>query len=571
MRRPTSKALAKPATRLFWPFLTLALLGCTGNVIGEPGGGDTSFGNPGVGHGAAGATPRATPQCADGNRLPSRIRAMNGEQYLNSIRAAFPSSAELTNPFSNSDRSSEYSTNAELRRFDFNTSGAIGDNAELIAKGATAELLMHYACLNQASDAGCVSGMITNLGRKLYRAPVSDSQIAKLSALFEQARVLTGAEAAAGLVLRAMLSSPHFLFHKELGAATSDPAALALTSHEVANALAFALTNAPPDSLLQAAADSDSLKTPEQLAAQAERVLALPEGLRGLLVFMNELFRTRDLAAKQKDAALFPAFDAETRSQLASDFSDTISSILRSGTPTFETLLTTRNFVVRPRTAAAMGWTSLPGVTEQGTLSTIPETERLGILMHPALLATFAHPDETNPVARGHFISSKLLGVVIPPPPQAVVFPERPADGTPRTLRQVIASQHSAEACAGCHQLMDSVGYPFEVFDAVGKFRTTDNGLPIDATGEINGTNEIDGPVQGAEELMRKLASSNLAHERFVGNFFKYVAGVDESPRVYCMTSVLAQQFKQGGGDIRKLIVSLLTSDARSRIQPSEG
>ncbi len=565
MKRPMRKSLFRAGASAGILLLHASLAGCTGELGGSapeagvpssmlPGGIDAS--GPGA----------STGTCAENSRLPSRIGALNGVQYLASIEAAFPGAAEVTNPFSNSDRSAEYSTNAELRRFDFNTSQTIRSNALSVAKDTAAQLSGRFSCLKQAADSVCATSMIKQLGRELYREPLAEREVTKLAALFEQARVAAGASAAAELVLRAMLSSPHFLFQKQLGAATGEPNVLSLTSHELAGAIAFTLTNAPPDKLLRDAADSNSLQESPQIATQVERVLALPEGQDGLKAFLGELFRTRDLPTQQKDLALFPGFDAEARSALLADFSDTIGSVLRSASPTFTALLTTRDFVIRPRTAALMGWTSLQGLAPEGSLAPAPEPGRMGLLTHPALMATFAHADETNPVARGHFISSKLLGVVIPPPPKAVMFPEPSLDAPPQTLRQLLQTSHSVEGCAGCHQFMDAVGYPFEAFDAVGKFRTTDNGLPIDTSGTITGSGEIDGTFQNAEEMLQKIAASKLGHDRFTGNVFKYVAGIDESPSVYCTTTGIAGNFKASGGDIPRLIVSLLTSpEFRSR------
>ena len=261
-----------------------------------------------------------------------------------------------------------------------------------------------------------------------------------------------------------------------------------------------------------------------------------------------------------KDKTLFPLFDLETRSQALADFAGTIAGVLRSPEPTLASLLTTRKFVVRPRTAALLGWSDLQGLSPDGSTLEASEPGRSGILTHPVFLASFAHANETNPVARGHFVSSNILCVNIPPPPQAVTFPERTNDATPRTLRQVLQSEHSMSTCAGCHQFMDPVGYPFEVFDAVGKLRSTDNGLPIDASGSISGAGEIDGPVASAQEMLGKIAGSARAQDCFAERVYKYVAGVDASPALECSTSGLKSRFREQQGNVLELVVGLLQS-----------
>jgi hypothetical protein len=530
--------------------------GCTGSLTTDDG--PPGSGSAGEATGGRGTTNSEASSCVAGEKLPQRIRALSGAQYQNTVRAVFPSAAEISNPFSLSDRSAEFSTSANLRRFDFNAAQAIMTNAAAIGEAAAADVMARFSCLS-ARTPGCAAEFVAALGRELYRAPLSDAEKSKLVALFEGAQAQAGAEGAVKLVLRSMLTSPRFLFQRELGSGGGS-GVTTLTPHEIAGALAYALTNAPPDAPLREAADAGTLGDPARIREHAQRLLATEQGLVGLQTFMSEFFRTRDFSKKEKDATLFPQYDAEARQSLLADFEDTTAALLRSPSPTLGALLTTRRFVVRPRTAQLFGWPEASSLPEQGAEIEVTEAGRSGILTHPVFLASFAHPAETNPVARGHFVASNLLCVTIPPPPMAVTFPERSDDGMPKTLRQVIEAQHSVQSCAGCHQLMDPLGYPFEIYDAVGKLRSTDNGLPVDSSGTINGTNEIDGPVADLAQMLSKISLSTRAHECFAERVYKYVAGVDESSHLECATSRFKQQFQKAQGNIPELVIAILES-----------
>jgi hypothetical protein len=534
--------------------VALALLGCTGQIDGySPPGGNAGAS---TGTGPASSSPESGPSSCGAERLPRVIRSLSSAQYQNTIAAVLPGAA-LKDVFSVSDRSADFSTNASIRRLDFNAARRLMENAETAAATIQHAWSGSYPCLSGLPDAACVRQVIEGVGRRLYREPLAATQIDKLLVLFQQHQASDPGKAAE-LVVSAMLSSPRLLFRKELGVSAGEPGGFELTSHELASAIAYTLTNTPPDSELLAAADADLLRDPVRLRAEIQRLLDSESGMRGLRSFVSELWGARDFLSVDKDPIRFPGLDATTRQQLLADFGDTVALIMRSASPTFAELLTSRSLIVRPGTNQLLGW-GFAGVSDSGTPVVATEPGRLGLLTHPVIMATHAHPSETNPVARGHLISGKVLCIAIPPPPQAVTFPERSSDDAGGTLRQVIEAQHSTGACAGCHQLMDPVGYPFEVFDALGRLRTSDNGLPIDPSGAIIGSDDIDGSVQHVEELLTRIASSRSAQGCFARHALGYVAGVGDHE---CVRTRLANAFHEQQGNVPQLVVSILSSDA---------
>ena len=502
------------------------------------------------------AKPPAVPACDAVAPLAQRVRPLSGVQYENTIRSIFPEVGEIANPHEFSDLSSKFSNGSHIKRFDFAGSQSVMQNASALSSQVAAGEIAATPCLANGA-AGCVGDWVRSLGRKIYREPVDDAQATKLVALFDAAAGVADSEAAVSSVIRAMLTSPRFLFRRELGQLNAQTGRFELTTYELASALAYTLTDSTPDAELSAAVDS-GMSAADLVSVHVPRLLASGEaGRRGMSSFVTELLSVGGFRSLEKNPELFPMFDEALQEELATDFRRTVDATLTSAEPTFRELMVGNRFVMGERSREFLGW---QGNQAGGEAMVSPEAERMGLLTHPVFLGTYATDSETNPVSRGHFISAELLCVNVPSPPVAVEFPEPLNDGVARTRRQVLTEQHSAGACASCHMFMDPLGFPFEVFDAAGRLRSEDNGLPIDSSGSILGTNEIDGDVQNVTELVSKIADSNKGRECFAENAFKYVAGTLGDNRLSCRVERLSESFNQTGGDLPQLFADILSS-----------
>jgi hypothetical protein len=165
---------------------------------------------------------------------------------------------------------------------------------------------------------------------------------------------------------------------------------------------------------------------------------------------------------------------------------------------------------------------------------------------------------------RGKFIREALLCQHVPPPPPNVplVLPE-PTDGTPMTKRQRLEAHRSVAVCASCHELMDPLGLPLESFDAVGRYRTTDNGLPIDPSGQFDGT-----PVADARELGLVMASNRTLAECLVRKYYTYAVGHTERDVDASVIQALTQSFQAAGHRLQSLILDVITSEAFASVAP---
>jgi hypothetical protein len=182
-------------------------------------------------------------------------------------------------------------------------------------------------------------------------------------------------------------------------------------------------------------------------------------------------------------------------------------------------------------------------------------TRRAGLLTQVGVMATLGHENQTDPVHRGKFVRERLLCETVPPPPPNANI--TPPVVTASATTRVRFTQHRADpACAACHSLMDPIGLGFEHYDAVGVWRDTDNGFPVDATGQVNGS-DVAGPFDGAIELSKKLASSQQVKDCFVQTWFAFAHGRSVTQADAGNLAVLSQAFGAHAFQISELLVAM--------------
>jgi len=193
---------------------------------------------------------------------------------------------------------------------------------------------------------------------------------------------------------------------------------------------------------------------------------------------------------------------------------------------------------------------------------------RAGLLTQGSVLAVHAQAVDPSPIKRGHFVRVRLMCQTVPPPPPKLIITP-PAPDPTRTGRERFAGHSSNATCAICHSLMDPIGYGLENFDAIGKYRDTDNGKPVDATGQINGDTDIDGPFNGPIELGQRLGQSPTAHDCFVQNWLEYALAKSLDGGLKGSTKRVAADFLAGKGSVKDLMVNLISADDFvTRIKP---
>ncbi|HET6576019.1 MAG TPA: DUF1592 domain-containing protein, partial [Fimbriiglobus sp.] len=349
-------------------------------------------------------------------------------------------------------------------------------------------------------------------------------------------------EVAVRRVVLLVLKSPRFLY-RDLGGPEG---------YAVAARLSFALWDSLPDGeLLKAAADG-KLSTREQVAKQAERMLADPRAKGKLRDFLHVWLKADGHPDLAKDPKRFPGFDAEVASDLRTSLDLFLDDVLSADTADFRKLLLADDLYVNGRLAKFYG-ADLPD-DAPFTKVKLNADRRAGVLTHPYLMAAFAYTGSTSPIHRGVFLARGVLGRVLRPPPEA--FTPLPEDLHPKlTTRERVELQTKSQACASCHGMINPLGFTLEHFDAIGRYRVKDNGQPIDASGVYLTTAGKAVKLDGARQLGEFLAGSPEVQESFAEQLFHHL--VQQPVRAYGPKTLdeLQAAFARGGFDVRKLAI----------------
>ncbi|MEQ1501015.1 MAG: DUF1588 domain-containing protein [Myxococcota bacterium] len=341
-------------------------------------------------------------------------------------------------------------------------------------------------CEVATGDATCAAAFVESFGYRAFRRPLTQDDLDRYVGLWATIAVEDGFEGGVRWVVAAMLQSPHLLYRSELGV-QGDPGAFTLTGWEVATALSYTLYGTTPDAaLLQHAADGD-LDTPEGVAAVAGTMLADPRTLGAAADLVEVWFDLGQLDTVSRDG-LTP----ELRDAMRQETRDVVEDVAAAG-GSLADLMTTRYTIVSPLLATHYG---LPG---SGRVDLDGETYG-GLLTHGSVLTTHGKPSGSGPIQRGVTVRERLLCEDLPPPPSNLDTSPPEVDPTLSTRERY--EQHSADpACAGCHDKIDPIGFGFERYDQLGRWREDDGGHPIDDRGAIDDV-AFAGPFDLAEVLL---------------------------------------------------------------------
>lgn len=433
----------------------------------------------------------------------------------------------------------------------------------------------------------------------IYREPTDEEQTPSVA--FATARIerLGNRE---GLIhgLVPVFLHPEAVFRSEFGAGEPDQhGRLLLGPIELAVAIAYALTDRRPDATLLAAARNGKLATRQDVDREVRRLLAdATTDKPRILRFFHEYFEYDDAVEVFKDPADVKAagiFGRYSPQSLVHDTDRLVLAVLKQDRDVLKQLLTTsQSFVAhdavadwvkfasrreteaknRGVTPATHPFSTKPGknqlhrhynfAPEQWSTAMpfdLPADQRAGLLTQPSWLIAHSANTENHAIHRGKWVRERLLGGSIPDTPITVEakLPDEPH----ATLRQRMRVTREAY-CYKCHQRMDPLGLPFEMFDHLGQFRTTELDQPVDTSGEIvaSGDPRLDGPVSNALEMIRKLAESERVQQVFVRHAFRYWMGRNETLDDAPTLQAAHRAYRESNGSMNALIVSLLTSDS---------
>ena len=340
-----------------------------------------------------------------------------------------------------------------------------------------------------ADEADCAATIISDLARRAYRRPVAYRDIEMPLAFYEQGRADGDFDAGIELALRALLTSPEFLFRIERDPEDVAPGtAYQVGDVELASRLSFFLWSSIPDDELIYLAETGRLGDPAVLETQVRRMLADPRAETLTTNFADQWLYLRNLEAAAPNLRLFPDFDDNLRGAFRRETQMLFKSIIDEDRTVVDLLAADYTFL-NERLAQHYG---IPGVygTQFRRVELPADSVRRGLLGHGSILTVTSYATRTSPVLRGKWILENLLGMPPPPPPPNVPPLEEPQPGVAaRSMRERMEQHRVNPACAVCHRLMDPAGLSLENFDAIGRWRDRgDDWTPIDASGSIPGS-----------------------------------------------------------------------------------
>lgn len=550
----------------------IALCACTGEIGGS--GSHASNASEPSGHAGGTGTgapdgPAALLDLPSGAPVSARLHKLTAAEFANSVHDLLGADAPLSAVEPDNVVAGFPSVGAAST-----TMSPAGVGLYEAASGAATEYVFAdparmasvLACVPQsATDSACLDKLLTSFGRRAFRRPLTSDEISRFSGLASSIGQETGSNIAVGVrhALWAILQSPNFLYRSEFGTPSSAAGGRSqFSGFELASRLAAALWNSVPDDTLLDAAAAGTLDSSDGIRAQAERLLTDARAHRALKSFVDELYGARDLAEAIKDPALFPAWTPTLQSAMQEELERRVDDVVFGAHGDFLSLYDSKTTFVNAELAKLYG---LPSPTGSGFQpATFPDdSQRAGLLGAGAILSAFALPQRTSPTARGKFVNASLLCTNIPPPPPGVpVLPAMPLPN--QTLRERLTAHRTNPSCATCHSLMDPIGFGMDDFDSIGKWRSADNGQPLDTTGTYDGKS-----FDGLAALGQLLRQEPVAGPCFVSKVYENALGRAALEVDGAALDALANRFKANGNRADLLLLDVVASDAFRFVQPS--
>ncbi len=534
-------------SKLSW-LLLLVLAGCQG-VITDPG---ISPGGPGPGPGPAPVV------CDSEDLFPGRapLRRLTVTEYDNTVRDLF---GDTTGP---------------AGRLVDNERGVLSADARLVtpllaeqymfAAEDVAGRLTDAAALDDTigcdratlGDDACARDFIERTAERAYRRPIETDEIDRLYALYEAGRDDGGFEVGVQLVIEAMLQSPSFLYRVEI-VPTDAEAVTRLDGYQLATRLSYFLWQTMPDEELFDAAAAGALDTDEGVEAHVRRMLDDPRAHATVQGFFHRFLELEKVEGLDKDVALFPEWTDQTPALFEQETEAFIEEVVWRGDGSWITLMTAPWSMMNADLADYYGVSGPSGDAFERV--ELDPQYHAGLLTQGSVLATRARTYETSPVHRGMFIRGNVMCGIIPDVPEGleITLPDPDPDAT---TRERFAAHRADPYCASCHRQLDPLGFAFEHFDAAAQFRTTENDLPIDASGELTDSDN-DGTFSGGVELAQMLTESERTQSCFAERWFPRAFGRGDEAQDECALTDLVDRFRAADFDVKELVVGLTLSE----------
>jgi hypothetical protein len=502
--------------------------GAGGIAAGSSGGSSTTTGGGGTG----GTAPVVQLDCSKPMAPRASMRRLTRFEYNNTVRDILKVTTRPADALPGEEVGNGFGNAADA----LGVSRLLIDGYRMVAHAIALQVAPDNAtasslagCPSPLNEATCSSKLIATLGLKAFRRPLEARETTSLTAMYTTGRMSGDFAAGARAVIERILQSP----------------------------LSYLLWGSAPDQALLDAAAAGKLRTKADVLAEAQRLVADPRAKEIARFFHGQLYGIRGLDALVRDVNFYPTFKPGMGALMRQETEQFVDHVVWNGTGTFNELMTAPYTFVNSTLASFYG---MPAVTGDAfTKVNVDTTKRLGLLTQASILALTTPGSRTDPVVRGKWVYTNMLCRSVPDPPPGIPPVADPTPGV--TTRQRFEQHRSSDQCKGCHMMLDPIGFGFEHYDGVGLWRDTDNGLPIDDSGNVPNTDAA-GDFKGAVELARKLGDSRDAQNCYVGKWLSYAYGRVETTQDACTRASLQDAFAAAGGNIRQLMVALTQTDA---------
>lgn len=503
---------------------------------------------------------------------PAFMRRLTHSQYNNTVRDLLGDQTSPANQFPQEDFVNGFKNQVEAQSIPALLAESYSAAAEKLARNAFrgGDSNGLIPCKpRSAEDVDCRSRFINGFGLKAFRRPLAKAEAARYLNLFAGELKRSGQFlSAAQLLVEAMLQSPAFLFRVE----GADPA---LRQYETAGRLSYVLWDSMPDEQLFQAAAAGRLGTPAEIEKAARRLLADRRAGDSINEFVSQWLRFDRVLNTVKDRRLFPLFTPELAASMTEETRRLITDAIWNDR-NFMTIFSADYSFLNTDLATLY---QLPAPnTEFSRIELPPDSERAGIIGQATFLALTSKPADTSPTARGLFVREQFLCQHVPDPPPGTNS-NLPAltEDKPQTNRQRLSVHLTKESCAGCHKLIDPIGFGFEKFDAIGarrdKLKLTffperkerkkepkTVHLDLDTTGSISGIQNSD--FSSPRELGKVLAENPQCQQCIVKQLFRFAYGRHETPADRPVIQTAFETFKDSQFRFKELMIAISTAYA---------
>lgn len=539
----------------------------------DPGGSDPSSG---AGNGSTLPAGSTSPDCTQGIAPTSQIPRLTNAQYDRTVRdlLGVKGLAASSNALPSSILATDQA--GSLTSLGWSSYQSV---AEQIAAQVMADPTLKanfMKCTPTGDGTACLHDTVVQFGRRAFRRPLSDTEVAGFDAIIAKGTQITPTGApneVAEALLYMFLISPSFLQRSEISESSDGAGHFALSNHEVASRLSYLIWGSTPDDVLNQAADNNQLSTPEQIMTQAERMLKQPQAHD----MVSEFHRAYLLMGtntrwdnSNHDPALFK-FSKDMVPVMQQETEKFFDYVVFSQGGSFKDFLTSPVAFVNAATAPLYGLDASKFGADLVQTNLDP-AQRPGFLTRAGFLNAFSAYNRTSPILRGAFITKQVLAVPIGSPPPGAETTPLPATADLDTNRKQVDQQTSASACATCHhQFINPPGFAMEAFDAAGAWQTTERatGVTIDTAVDAM----IDGKsihINGPAELMAAIAASPGAQHSYAEKWVAYAYERASNPTDACTVNQLAAKLTKSGYTVLNLIADL-TQTQSFRFRAVEG